>query len=292
MNRTVERTLAILELIANSENGITLQEIAQAMDMAKSSAFVVVHSLLELQYIKTVENNDKKYCLDIRTFSLGMKYVSDLTLIKQCGSYLPALAEKYNKTAFVGVLNGTQVVYLYKYVGRNARLATCAIGSSKPVYATSLGKVILAYLPREEQLSIIDKIKFVPFTPYTIVSKDDLLKELDSIRQKGYATENRELGEFTFCYGVPVFDHKGNVIASISLSDIALSDQDAEGGCLGNFQNCRLYIALSLFRCVQISLVSRKCLVRHLCSALTLYIFFFQPDRRRTPEHFKTKEQE
>lgn len=227
MNRTVERTLAILELIANSENGITLQEIAQAMDMAKSSAFVVVHSLLELQYIKTVENNDKKYCLDIRTFSLGMKYVSDLTLIKQCGSYLPALAEKYNKTAFVGVLNGTQVVYLYKYVGRNARLATCAIGSSKPVYATSLGKVILAYLPREEQLSIIDKIKFVPFTPYTIVSKDDLLKELDSIRQKGYATENRELGEFTFCYGVSVFDHKGNVIASISLSDIALSDQDA-----------------------------------------------------------------
>ena len=220
MNRTVERTLAILELIANSENGITLQEIAQAMDMAKSSAFVIVHSLLELQYIKTVENNDKKYCLDIRTFSLGMKYVSDLTLIKQCGSYLPALAEKYNKTAFVGVLNGTQVVYLYKYVGRNARLATCAIGSSKPVYATSLGKVILAYLPREERLSII-------FTPYTIVSKDDLLKELDSIRQKGYATENRELGEFTFCYGVPVFDHKGNVIASISLSDIALSDQDA-----------------------------------------------------------------
>lgn len=110
---------------------------------------------------------------------------------------------------------------------RNARLATCAIGSSKPVYATSLGKVILAYLPREEQLSIIDKIKFVPFTPYTIVSKDDLLKELDSIRQKGYATENRELGEFTFCYGVPVFDHKENVIASISFSDIALSDQDA-----------------------------------------------------------------
>ena len=158
-----------------------------------------------------MENNDKKYCLDIRTFSLGMKYVSDLTLIKQCGSYLPALAEKYNKTAFVGVLNGTQVVYLYKYVGRNSRLATCAIGSSKPVYATSLGKVILAYLPRED----------------TIVSKDDLLKELDSIRQKGYATENRELGEFTFCYGVPVFDHKGNVIASISLSDIALSDQDA-----------------------------------------------------------------
>lgn len=70
MNRTVERTLAILELIANSENGITLQEIAQAMDMAKSSAFVVVHSLLELQYIKTVENNDKNTASTYEHFPL------------------------------------------------------------------------------------------------------------------------------------------------------------------------------------------------------------------------------
>lgn len=218
--------MAILELVANSHDGITLQEIAQTMDMAKSSAFVIVHSLLELQYIKFVEHSDKKYCLDIKAFSLGMKYTSDLTLVKQCGSYLPALAEKYSKTAFLGVLNGTEVVYLYKYVGSNAQLATCAIGSSKPVHATSLGKAILAYLPKEEQVALIDKIEMTPFTPYTITSKDELLKELDIIRQRGYATENRELGEFTFCFGVPVLDYNGKVIAAISLSDIILRDQD------------------------------------------------------------------
>ena len=63
MNRTVERTLAILKIIANSEHGITLQEIANQMDMAKSSAFAIVHTLLELNYISTVENNDKKILL-------------------------------------------------------------------------------------------------------------------------------------------------------------------------------------------------------------------------------------
>ena len=57
MNRTVERTLAILKIIANSEHGITLQEIANQMDMAKSSTFAIVHTLLELNYISTVENN-------------------------------------------------------------------------------------------------------------------------------------------------------------------------------------------------------------------------------------------
>ena len=68
MNRTVERTLAILKIIANSEHGITLQEIANQMDMAKSSAFAIVHTLLELNYISTVETMIK-YCLGSRLFA-------------------------------------------------------------------------------------------------------------------------------------------------------------------------------------------------------------------------------
>ena len=147
MNRTVERTLAILKIIANSEHGITLQEIANQMDMAKSSAFAIVHTLLELNYISTVENNDKKYCLGVETFALGMKYANNQSLVQQCVIHLPGLAEKYNKTAFLGILNGSNVVYLYKYVAENARLATCSIGSSKPAHATALGKALIAFLP-------------------------------------------------------------------------------------------------------------------------------------------------
>ena len=74
---------------------------------------------------------------------------------------------------------------------------------------------------------MIDKIELAPLTSHTITSKDVLLKELDLIRQRGYSTENRELGEFTFCYGVPVLDYNGKVIAAISLSDIILRDQDS-----------------------------------------------------------------
>ena len=94
MNRTVERTLAILKIIANSEHGITLQEIANQMDMAKSSAFAIVHTLLELNYISTVENNDKKYCLGVETFALGMKYANNQSLVQQCVIHLTGLAEQ------------------------------------------------------------------------------------------------------------------------------------------------------------------------------------------------------
>lgn len=229
MNRTVERTFSILQLIAGSENGITLQEIADEMEIAKSSAFVIVHSLLELNYIKRAENNDKKYCLGIEAFKLGSKYLHDVGLVKQCAQYLPALADRYVKTSFVAVLNGCDVVYLYRYAAQNAQLATCAIGSTKPAHATALGKAILAFLPKGKQLSVVNEIRFEPYTPHTIMSKEVLLQELHEVKQRGYATERGELTDLTFCYGAPIFDYSGNVIAAISLADIATENEhDAE----------------------------------------------------------------
>ena len=137
---------------------------AWATEQAKSSTYVIVQTLLELNYITTVQNNNKKYCLGIEAFSLGMKYVDDMSLVKQCSIYLPPIAEKYSKTAFVAVLQGTKVVYIYKYVAQKARLASCALGSRKDAYATSLGKAIIAFLPEEEQKELLDKIQFKALT--------------------------------------------------------------------------------------------------------------------------------
>lgn len=220
MNKTLERSLSILQLIADRKNGITLQEIANEMDMAKSSAFVIVQTLLELNYITTIRDNDKKYCLGIETFSLGMKYVNDMSLVNQCAIYLKPIAEKYNKTAFVAVLNGTKIVYVHKYVAEKAMLASCALGTRKDAYATALGKAILAFLPREEQNRILDATQFKAYTDYTITSKEKLLDELDKTKRRGYSLDVKELENITSCCGAPIFDYHGKVIAAVSLSDI------------------------------------------------------------------------
>ncbi len=220
MNQTTERTMAILQLIAEYDNGITLQEIANHFHMAKSSASVIVHTLLELHYIKTMENNEKKYCLSVETFMLGMKYVNRLNYVRECSLYLPSLAEKYNRTAFAAVLNNTDVVYMYKYAAQNARLATCAIGSTRPAYATALGKAIVAFLSPEEQKEVVSHTEFRAVTPNTITSRERFMDEMRITKNRGYSREQGELADITICYGAPIFDYTGKVIASISLSDI------------------------------------------------------------------------
>lgn len=228
MNRTVERTFAILQLIADCKDGITLQEIANEMGMAKSSAFVIVQTLLELNYISTVTNNNKKYCLGIETYSLGMKYVNDMSLIEQCAIYIPPIAERYNKTAFVAVLNGTKVVYVYKYVAHDAKLASCALGTRKDAYATSLGKAIIAFLPEEERNALVDKIEFKALTNFTITSKERFLEEIERTKERGYSLDARELENITSCCGAPIFNYSGEVIAAVSLSDIYNENLDDE----------------------------------------------------------------
>ena len=228
MNNTVKRTFDILELVGKSENGITLQEISNELKIAKSSAFVVVHSLLELKHLSTLENNDKKYVLGIKSFTLGMKYTKNLDFVQLCANYLPNIAEKYNKTAFVGILNDYNIIYLYKYVAKNARLATCAIGSTKPAYATALGKAILAFLSKEQQLNIIEKIEFNALTSQTINSKTAFLNELNITKERGFSIEKQELETLTLCYGAPIFNHEKKVIAAISLSDLNINTNNEE----------------------------------------------------------------
>lgn len=226
MNRTVERAFSILQLIASRKDGITLQEIANEMDIAKSSAFVIVQTLLELNYISTVKNNENKYCLGIEIFSLGMKYLAGTNFVEQCSLVLPKLAEKYNKTAFVGVLQGTDVVYVYKYVAPNAKLATCELGARKQAYATSLGKAAIAFLPDSERMDIINSIVFEKHTERTIASKEEFMEEMRKTRERGYSIEKGELEKITSCCGAPIFDYSGRVVAAVSLSDFYREDED------------------------------------------------------------------
>ncbi|MGD1822748.1 MAG: IclR family transcriptional regulator [Pleomorphochaeta sp.] len=228
LNRTVERAMKILQLVSKSDRGLTLQELSIELDVPKSSVYVILQTLLTLGYITPHRFNEKRYCLGLKVFSLGMKYLEGQNIVEESAYYLNQLAEKYHKTGFVGILENDVIVYVHKYVGQGAVLASCALGSRHEVYATSLGKAALAFSDQETTDRIINKLELKSVTENTITSKENLLEELKLTRKRGYATDIKEHENKTLCYGVPIFDYKGNVIAAISLSDIVHPDEDRE----------------------------------------------------------------
>ncbi|TCK87975.1 IclR family transcriptional regulator [Natranaerovirga hydrolytica] len=228
INRTSKRTIDILELISKNKKGLTLKEITRIMDIPQTSAFDILQTLLSMNLIAEKNETYKKYILGIKAYEIGMAYTYNNDIIQISIPYLEELGEKLGKTSFLGILDKDQVAYIYKYEPSNAVVTTAKIGSRNDIYSTSLGKVLLAYLEEEQQLELINTMQFTQKTKRTIDSKIKLLKEIEIIKEKGYGIDNRELEEYIFCIGAPVFDNKNKIIAAVSVTGLYKEDLEIE----------------------------------------------------------------
>lgn len=91
------------------------------------------------------------------------------------------------------------------------------IGRKAPMYATGVGKCILAWKDTQEVIRIVNKVGLHKLTPNTITNLNDLLEELQRVREKGYALDLEECEIGIRCVSAPLFIGK-EVIAAISVS--------------------------------------------------------------------------
>lgn len=229
MNNTIKRTYDILDLISNyNDEGLSLAEVVSSLKMPKSTAFDIIKSLCELKMLKKSRHNDKRYVLGLSCYTIGSKYSQSTELFQLGEKYLAPLADFYEKTAFIGLLDDCDVIYVYKYTGKNAKLATCKIGTKHSAYTTALGKSLMAFIDDKSLNGIMEKIVFKNLTEYTVKNKDLLLDQIKQIKKRGYAIDDKENEVLRTCYAAPIFDSSNKPIAAISLSDIkdkSLSDE-------------------------------------------------------------------
>ena len=229
MNNTVHKAYEILNLIGDSkERGLSLTEICTLMKMPKSSVFDLVKSLYDLNLLSLNPYNERKYILWIATFELGQKFTSEKRLVSTCEQYLVPIADELNQTAFIAMLNGENIVYIYKYQSENATLASCKVGSSHLAYTTALGKSLLSYIDEEQLELILNKYTFDEGNMNSIHSRDELLKQIEECRKVGYALDLQENEITRVCYGAPIFNAQEKPIAAISISDLKRSEVNYE----------------------------------------------------------------
>lgn len=228
LNRTTLRSVEILKLVSKRPDGITLDEICAALDMPKTSAYDIVVTLAETGMIHVAKGQKQVYTIGLTAYRIGISYTNHMDVLATLEPELKAFAREIGKTVFYGVLAGHEVVYLCKSEPENPIITTATVGSKNPVYCTSLGKAILAYVEEDTRQEIMDRISFCKKTPRTILSKEALLKELETVREKGYALDAREVEDHMECVGAPIFDQEGQVLGAISASSLYKPQEDYE----------------------------------------------------------------
>ncbi|WP_321330010.1 IclR family transcriptional regulator [uncultured Ilyobacter sp.] len=227
INRTVERTVEILELLSKEKNGLTVKEITEKMKIPKTSAYDILETLAHLEILEKNTGELNLYKIGLKSFQIGNSYSRNKEIFKIIDKPMQELAEKIGKTVFYAVENVGEIVYISKHESEKAIITTAGIGSTNPMYCTSLGKAILAFLSPEKLESLMNMQSFEKKTSHSL-SKKELVKELKEIRTRGYAIDNREIEEHMLCIGAPVFDSTKSVVGAVSISGLFSKDRNID----------------------------------------------------------------
>jgi DNA-binding IclR family transcriptional regulator len=213
---SLERAVSVLEALCESEAPLSLAEICQRMRLHKSTAH---RSLMVLERSALIERTpENRFRLGLKLYELGNRAVEQIDLRARVYPFFRRLAVQVGETVHLSVLQKTSVVYLDKVEPNRRVCMSSRIGSSNPVYCTSMGKAMLAFQPEETIEQIVAKIRFTRYTHKTLCSRETLLKSLERVRRRGYAIDDEEIELGVRCVGAPILNENRWAIAAVSVS--------------------------------------------------------------------------
>jgi len=215
--QVLDRSLAIIDALADARDDASLAELAEKVKLHKSTVHRLT-SILERHRIVERDTMSGRYRLGLRLFELGNIAMGRFNIRGRAHPHLEKLLYEVDETVHLCALDAGEILYLDKMEPvRSVRMAS-RIGRRNPVHCTSVGKAILAFLPESEVDDILRQHGLKRLTAETITTPAELKADLKLIRDRGYAVDNEENEEGVRCIGAPVLDHSGRPIAAISIS--------------------------------------------------------------------------
>ncbi|MCP3027503.1 IclR family transcriptional regulator [Halobacillus sp. A5] len=221
MVKSVGRAMDVINAVSTSRNGMGVTDIAQQMDINKSSVYRILHTLEEYGFIEQNEESGK-YKLGYKLLEISSRLLESIDLRTEAQPFLKTLENYTSEVIHLVVYDQGEVVYLEKMEGTETLRMHSKVGRRAPMHCTSVGKVILSQLPERTVLDIIERKGLPKHTDHTITDTGLFLTELKNVKQKGYALDLEENEQGIICIAAPIFDHTQQVAAALSISGTSL----------------------------------------------------------------------
>lgn len=218
-NLSAMKLLDILEFFTEQNNKpLRLQDIAQGLSMNSSTVLRFLSSLVEYGYVQ--QNPETlRYRLTMRICALASKVSASVNLTEVAQPFMRRVRDVFHESVCLGILQSNHVVYIDVLSGPdNILRSTQRIGNNAPVHCTGIGKVLLLNYNDAEIGNILDREGMRVFTKNTLSTPEQLLAEIGTVRQQGYAFDNEECEEGVRCVAVPIRDYTQKVIAGLSVT--------------------------------------------------------------------------
>jgi DNA-binding IclR family transcriptional regulator len=206
------RVLALLATFDAQHRELTLKELAGRADLPIATAHRLVGELENWGALARLPSGH--YVVGRRLWDVGLLAPVQTGLREAASPFLHDLYGATLATVHLAVREGGEALYVDRLAGHASVPVVSNIGSRLPLHATGVGKVLLAYAPKEVQMHVTAHL--VRVTRHTVVHAGVLLTQLARVRRDGYATTSEEMTLGACSVAVPLF-HGDDVIAALGL---------------------------------------------------------------------------
>ncbi|MFQ1701661.1 IclR family transcriptional regulator [Loktanella agnita] len=213
----LHRGLRVLEILGAHEAPMSLSDIARAMELSRSSAFRLVYTLRQMEFIREAEQANT-FTLGARVLNLGFAYLNQQPITAIARPILAQLRDDTGVSTHLSVLEGDDVLYLVSHQARSGYVSNMRTGTRTQAYASAIGWCLLGALSPHDLQAFAARQTWDRFTEHTPTDAASLATRVAETRDAGFVISRgfREPGGSSVA--VPVRDNTGAIVACVNLS--------------------------------------------------------------------------
>jgi DNA-binding IclR family transcriptional regulator len=212
------RALRVLRFLATQPDPVTLDRLATAVGLPRSSAYHLLAAMIEEGFVVHLPE-DHRYGLGVAAFEVGSGYARQEPLQRISRRPLAALVDTVEHSAHLAVLHGRDVLYVVEERAPGRPPLVTDVGVRLPAHLTASGRAVLAALPRAQVRALYpDRAAFVDRHGVGPASPSALRALLSETRQRGYAVEEGEVTPGFASVAAAVLDHNGHPVAGVAVT--------------------------------------------------------------------------
>jgi IclR family pca regulon transcriptional regulator len=213
---SLARGLVVIQAFTQQSPQMTISQLSIKTGLSRAAVRRCLYTLTKLGFAGAEDGS--RYSLRPRLLTLSHTYTTSNTLSTAAQPILERMSATLRESFSVATLDGEDIVYIARTQVNRVMAVDLHIGSRLPAYCTSMGRVLLAYLPPEQLEHYLAKVVLTPHTTRTITSIEKLRLALRNVRRNGYALVDQEFEVGLRSLAVPVYSNSGRVVATMNLS--------------------------------------------------------------------------
>ncbi|CUH63261.1 Acetate operon repressor [Thalassovita autumnalis] len=214
--QALDRAFDVLDVIA-AHSGLTLSEIATALDQSPATMHRVLATLEARQVVET-DPVRQTWHIGAAAFRLGSAFLRRSSVVERARPVMRALMEETGETSNLGIERNSEVMFLSQVETHESIRAFFPPGTLSPMHASGIGKALLAAMPEDAVSKRLRHLTLERFTDKTILTTAELQADLVQIQRRGWAFDDEEKALGMRCVAAPIRNLHGEPVAGLSIS--------------------------------------------------------------------------